>query len=156
MRYLRKARLEEGADWFWAMARAHLFANEQIRKRNHYAAVLIESSLVEFSVKFLVILHVHSGDLDLGNEVEVAKLEKSSEEIYDENFAGNIDRAIQEGIVSKRLGSSLHRFRKARNELIHDAFFFGIKVGEAQRFVSSGNRIMNDLGTKVSKLMEEF
>lgn len=144
--------MEEGSDWFWAIARAYLFVRDQLKNGNYYASALIEASLVEYSVKFLLILKEHSKS-DVFSDSELANLERISKHIFDENFARNIERAYTVGLISRRLKLSLDRFRRMRNDVIHEAFFSGITNKEARRFVSIGHKVMNVLGDKIAKLI---
>jgi len=92
-----------------------------MKDKNQYSAVLIESSLVDYSLKFLLLLQVHS-ESELNSEALLAKTEGLSKEIIEENFSRNIDRAAKMGLISKRLGVALHRFRESRNAVIQGIF----------------------------------
>lgn len=147
MKYLRKSFVDEGDDWFRAIGKAYLFVKEQLKRGNPYAAVMVEASLVEQSVRFLLGLGLVS-TTNLEDDAEVAAMNMNLDAVWSGGFAKNIERLSKSGLVSKGTITHLRKFKIMRNETTHLAFS-GVSIRKARRFVRSGTGIMDAVGNRI-------
>lgn len=137
------------------MDRAFNFTNEQMKVGNHYSAVVIQASLVEEALREARFMKILSG-ADFNNPEGLEESNNAAVKVYDDDFYTSIREGETERAITKELARSLHKYRKKRNAMIHYAFESGIKRKEAQVFIIQGNRLLRNLGNRITSFTSQY